>query len=308
MAPDSSLIIQTNRLSFAYSHKAVLNNIDLKVPYGSIFGFLGPNGSGKSTTIKVLMGLLQVPDGKVSVFGKELNRNKIVVLSKIGATMETPSLYDHLSAWRNLRVTQQLRQIPEERISEVLEIVGLSIDRNSLVRQFSTGMKQRLSLAIALLAKPELLILDEPINGLDPSGIIEIRNLLSKLNRERGCTIFLSSHILDEIEKICTHVAVIHKGRLLYQGLTSCMLNGNKSNDRLLIETDNNQKALAILTDSGAEIIGNQLLVTVDSRPMTSEIIRKLVLSGIAIYSVTNDRDALENSFLKIVEEGSENE
>lgn len=235
MSSEIPMIIQTEDLRFSFNHHPVLNGFDLEVPRGSIFGFLGPNGAGKSTTIKVILGLLRVPSKMLTIFGMHHSGSSIEILAKIGAMVESPSLYDHLSARRNLEITRRLRKIPPSRIEEVLRIVNLGGDANRAVKQFSTGMKQRLSLAIALLDEPELLILDEPINGLDPSGIIEIRNLLTDLNRNQGCTIFLSSHILDEIEKICSHVAVINKGKLLYQGDTEGLLRQSSLQDKLII-------------------------------------------------------------------------
>jgi lantibiotic transport system ATP-binding protein len=300
----TDVIIHTHSLRFSYGPMEVLKSIDLQVPAGSIFGFLGPNGAGKSTTIKALLGLLQVQQGMVHLFGKELTGNRIEILSRIGAVVETPSLYDHLDSTRNLEITQRLRKLPYSRIKEVLEIVGLTNEANRPVKQFSTGMKQRLSLAIALLGEPKLLILDEPINGLDPSGIIEIRNLLSRLNREKNCTIFLSSHILDEIEKICTHVAVINKGQILYQGDTPGLLQRYNQQDRLLFETGDNQQASKILVGRGAIVEGDSVSVPYKSKGEVAEMIRLLTDAGIDIYSVERDRNDLESSFLEILQEG----
>jgi ABC-type multidrug transport system ATPase subunit len=306
MNPDNSIIIQTRDLRFAYNHQAVINGVDLTVPVGSIFGFLGPNGAGKSTTIKVLLGLLQVQEGMVQLFGQELTRNKMKILSRTGAMVESPSLYDHLSAYRNLEITQRLSRLPSYRIREVLEIVSLTGDAHRPVKQFSTGMKQRLSLALALLGEPELLILDEPINGLDPSGIREIRNLLNLLNREQGCTIFLSSHILGEIEKICSHVAVINKGRILYQGDTSGLLKRYNQKDRLVLQTGNNLDAASILAGKGAFVEGNFVSVPYRTKADIAEMIRLIAGAGIDIYSAERDHNDLESSFLEILQEGGE--
>jgi len=281
----------------------VLNGIDLKVPAGSIFGFLGPNGAGKSTTIKTLLGLLQVSEGMVELFGKELSRNKVEILSGVGAIVETPSLYEHLSARNNLEITRRLRQLPKTRIDEVLQIVGLTEDAHRQVKKFSTGMKQRLTLAIALLGQPELLILDEPINGLDPSGIIEIRNLLTRLNRENGCTIFLSSHILDEIERICTDVAVISKGTILYQGTMQGLLQ-RYHQQRVRIETGNPAEAMKVLGKENCTIEGHYLFVRINSRNDIPLIVNKLVMSNSVIYSVRTDHSDLESSFLEVLQEG----
>jgi lantibiotic transport system ATP-binding protein len=297
-------IIQTHDLHFGYNHRPVLNGINLDIPAASIFGFLGPNGAGKSTTIKVILGLLQVPESMVTLFGKKIGKNRLEILSRIGAMVESPSMYDHLSAWRNLQITCRLRSLPMKRIDEVLEIVDLQSESNRPVRQFSTGMKQRLSLAIAMLGKPELLILDEPINGLDPSGIIDIRKLLSKLNQEQGCTIFLSSHILDEIEKICTHVAVINQGKLLYQGETPGLLQRYIQQERLIIHCNNARGALANLNKKDAILEGNSVAIPVSSDQESASIIKQLVTNGFEIYSASRGHSDLEYSFLELLQEG----
>jgi len=297
-------VIETKDLNFSYNHLAVLQGIDLKVSKGSIFGFLGPNGAGKSTTIKAILGLLRVQEGSVMLFGEVLHQNRIRLLSRTGSMVESPSLYEHLSARRNLEIARILRKSPPARVDGVLEIVGLKKDAGRAVKQFSTGMKQRLSLAIALLDEPELLILDEPINGLDPSGIIEIRNLLLRLNKENGCTIFLSSHILDEIEKICTDVAVIQKGKLLYQGTTRGMLLKYTRQEKVRIETNDNNTARRLLEENGAITDDNSLIIPVGSRNEIAAIVSRLVAKGLSVYAVEPDRNDLEGSFLEILEEG----
>jgi ABC-2 type transport system ATP-binding protein len=218
--------------------------------------------------------------------------------------VEAPSLYDHLSAMRNLEITQRLRRLKASRIKEVLELVGLTKDANRQVKQFSTGMKQRMSLAIALLGEPELLILDEPINGLDPTGIIEIRNLLNDLNREKGCTIFLSSHILDEIEKLCSHVAVINSGQILYQGETNGFLTKYNREDRVLIDTGNNKEVAGMLLKQGAFLEKSQVIVPFRSKSQIAAIISEISAAGIDIYAVEHDKNDLESSFLEILKEG----
>ncbi|MBK7031443.1 MAG: ABC transporter ATP-binding protein [Bacteroidales bacterium] len=306
MTNEKNYIISTVGLQFAYQKQKVLNGIDLQVPEGSIFGFLGPNGAGKSTTIKVLLGLLQVPAGSVFMFNHELNSGKIGILRQIGAMVESPSLYEHLNAFKNLEITQRLRQLPEKRIHEVLEIVGLTKEAHRKVRQYSTGMKQRLSLAIAMLGNPKLLILDEPINGLDPSGIIEIRNLLIHLNKEHACTIFLSSHILDEIEKICSDVAVIDKGKVLYQGEMGGLLLRYGGQEKVLIESDDNEAIIPLLKPGTFQLKDSCISISVESKQETSLIVKKIVESGIGVYSVEPDRSDLERSFLEILREGGQ--
>ncbi|MFN6086771.1 MAG: ABC transporter ATP-binding protein, partial [Fluviicola sp.] len=188
----------------------ILHDLSISVPKGSIYGFLGPNGAGKTTTLRLVLGLLKRQNGSIKVFEKEMSSNRINNLKNIGSLIEMPSLYGHLNARENLEIYRKLYNLSKERVQEVLEIVDLAKTGKKKVKGFSLGMKQRLSIAIALLHSPELLILDEPTNGLDPNGIIEMRNLLKKLNEENGTTILISSHLLPEIEKIASHVGIIH--------------------------------------------------------------------------------------------------
>jgi lantibiotic transport system ATP-binding protein len=211
--------LETSELSYRFSRNAiVLDKLDLRVPEGSIYGFLGPNGAGKTTTLRLLLGLLRKQQGHILFFGRPFEADRIAALRKVGSLIESPSVYGHLTAVENLAVWQKIYQCPWERIALVLHWVGLADTGRKKAGQFSLGMKQRLGIAIALLNDPSLLILDEPTNGLDPGGMIEIRELLQQLNRERGVTILLSSHLLSEMEKLVTHTGIIHRGRLLFQG------------------------------------------------------------------------------------------
>lgn len=211
--------IETRDLSYKFAGNApVLDNINLQVPTGSIYGFIGPNGAGKTTTLKLILGLLKKQNGKIEIFNQEFEQNRIAILQKTGSLIESPSFYGHLTAHENLQLLNKLYKTPEQRIDELLTIVGLENTKKKKAGKFSLGMKQRLSIAIALLPNPSLLILDEPTNGLDPSGIIETRELLKKLNAEQNITIVISSHLLAEIEKLVTHVGIINRGKMLFQG------------------------------------------------------------------------------------------
>ncbi len=219
MIEKNNYAIETSDLNYIFRQdRKVVNEVNLNVPKGSIFGFLGPNGAGKTTTIRMLTGMLENEPDNIFIQGKSLKENIPGIFESMGTLIETPSLYLHLSGRDNLRVITRLRNIDEKRIDKVLKIVSLENDANRKVKEYSLGMKQRLGIALALLPKPSLLILDEPANGLDPAGIIEIRELLIHLNRDHGTTIFISSHLLNEVEKTCTHVGIIHKGNLLFQG------------------------------------------------------------------------------------------
>ena len=210
----AELILETRCLKKYYGKQLAVNNISLQIPRGSIYGLLGPNGAGKSTTLKIITGLLYPSAGEIIAFGEPWERRH---LRRMGVLIESPALYGNLTAYENLLVYAKLIGLPKERIYEVLEIVELKDVDKKLVSQFSMGMKQRLGIAIALLGNPELLILDEPANGLDPIGIQKLRELIRSLH-EKGITVILSSHILSEVSQIVDHIGIISGGELKYQG------------------------------------------------------------------------------------------
>lgn len=209
----SNLILETKGLKKLYGKQFAVNEVSLKIPKGSIYGLLGPNGAGKTTTLKMLTGLLYPSAGEIMVFNEPWQRKH---LERIGALIESPALYGNLTAVENLLVHTKLMGLPKERIDEVLEIVDLKNTGKKLVGRFSLGMKQRLGIAIALLGHPDLLILDEPTNGLDPIGIQELRELIRSFP-QRGITVILSSHILTEVSQLVDHIGIISDGQLKYQ-------------------------------------------------------------------------------------------
>ncbi|MDD2793351.1 MAG: ABC transporter ATP-binding protein [Sediminibacterium sp.] len=296
--------IETHDLCYRFSkEQSILNRINLQVPTGSIFGFLGPNGAGKTTTLRLLLGLLKKQDGSISIFGKDLAKNRINILRNTGSMIESPSLYGHLSATENLQIQQVMYQCAPSRISEVLEIVGLSHTGRKKTAQFSLGMKQRLSIAIALLHNPSLLILDEPTNGLDPNGIIEIRELLKKINAEQQITMVISSHLLSEIEKLVTHIGIINKGELLFQGTLSQLQTRQNLNAGFLFRTNNNAKALTIIMNNGWEATEQNeflYLPTTDDLAIAS-LNRQMVQAGIEVYRMVQQQNDLESIFINLV-------
>ncbi|HUM66224.1 MAG TPA: ATP-binding cassette domain-containing protein, partial [Chitinophagaceae bacterium] len=234
-------VIETTSLNYSFRYGTkTLDDINLVVPKGSIYGFLGPNGAGKTTTLRLLLGLLKNQQGGLRIFGKDFNSHRIEILKRLGSLIEQPSLYLHLTARENLEIYRLVYKVDKSRIDEVLKIVGLDQTGKKKARQFSLGMKQRLSIAIALLHQPELLILDEPTNGLDPNGIIETRELIRKLNVEHGATVIVSSHILNEVERMATHVGIIHKGKMLFQGPLTELQQMKTRQTSLQIETSDN--------------------------------------------------------------------
>jgi len=227
----SKFCLETIRLSHRFAGQdPVLHQLDLRVPEGSVFGFLGPNGAGKTTTLRLVLGLLKKQEGDIRIFGQPFAANRLAILSKIGSLIESPSIYAHLTASENLRVLQKIYRCPVERIDHVLQLTGLGGTGNKKAGRLSLGMKQRLGIAIALLNDPLLLILDEPTNGLDPEGIIEMRQLFRQLN-DQGVTILISSHLLGEMEKLITHAGIIHKGELLFQGTLDELRSGRNGDD-----------------------------------------------------------------------------
>src|ERR1700743_2742073 len=212
------MVISTEGLSFNFGNQQVVKSLSLQVPEGSIYGFLGPNGAGKTTTIKLLLNLLKTDQGSIHVFNKELQSNRLSILSQIGSLIEQPAIYLHLSGKENLMNRALLLKVSEQRVDEMLALVHLTDAAHKKAGKYSLGMKQRLGIALALLSDPQLLILDEPTNGLDPNGIIEIRELLIRLVTQHKKTVFISSHLLAEVERMATHVGIIHKGELLFQG------------------------------------------------------------------------------------------
>jgi len=299
------LLIHTEQLCFSFGPFRVLNKISLAVPQGSIYGFLGPNGAGKTTTIKILLGLLQTVEGKVFLFDHDIARDPLPILARTGNTVETPTVYQHLSGRENVDIIRILRNLPREKTREVLQQVGLWDDSHRIAGTYSNGMKQRLSLAVALLGNPDLLILDEPMNGLDPSGIIEIREFLKKINEQSGTTILLSSHILGEIEKLATHIGIIDNGILKFQGAMGELHGKIQESKTVYISTSNNIEAMSIISarNSQVTINGKSLVITVTQDSQIAEAVRLLVGKGIDVYQVQHHRSDLEELFLQVLNE-----
>lgn len=294
--------IETNALNFSFGSLKVLNELSIEVPSGSIYGFLGPNGAGKTTTIRALLGLYKTNGDHIRLFGESINHNKISILNRIGALVESPTVYEHLSGYDNIEITRKLRNLHRNKTNEVLKTVNLLQDAKRPVRHYSLGMKQRLGLALALLSEPELLILDEPTNGLDPHGIIEIRELLLSLQKEKGTTVFISSHILGEIEKIASHVGIINKGSLLFQGTLRELREIGVST--VSIETTEYEKGLNLLIEnnfSSARLNKKNIIETdVENKEDINSIARLLVKNDIPVFGISNSKRDLEQLFLDI--------
>jgi len=292
-------IIETNSLMYDFGSKSVLKGIDLTVQTGSIFGFLGPNGSGKTTTIRALLGLAHVPEKSVMLFGKDIRTHRIEILKNTGSLIEYPALYNHLSGYDNLHILCNLTSTSKKKIKELLNLVLLTDDSSKKVGKYSLGMKQRLGIAAALLTDPDLLILDEPTNGLDPAGIRDMRHLIKTLNQDFGKTIFISSHLLYEVEMICSHLAILNEGKLVFQG-KACELR-NKYAKLLLVDTSDNKKSAELIEQQYSVKVTEDLLEIVVKEENDSAVISKILFrNDIDIYRLEPQSQNLEDLFFKL--------
>jgi ABC-type multidrug transport system ATPase subunit len=297
------MVINTNGLTFNFGSQTVVKELSLQVPEGSIYGFLGPNGAGKTTTIKLLLNLLQTQEGGIEIFGFDFKTHRTEILSQVGSLIEQPAIYAHLTGRENLINRAILLQIPQKRVDEMLELVHLTQAANKKAGNYSLGMKQRLGIALALLSDPKLLILDEPTNGLDPNGIIEIRELLKKLVSEHKKTVFISSHLLGEIERMATHVGIINNGQLLFQGELKEL--EAISQPMVHIELSNPVDAANLLTQNHYSVVNvtdESLSVAYQSKEQTGVINNLLHKNGHTVYSIHKVQKDLEKLFLDITQ------
>lgn len=298
-------VIETHRLNFAFgAGNKILHDLNLQVPAHSIYGFLGPNGAGKTTTLRLLLGLLKKQQGIISLFSKDFIQHRLEILRRLGSLIEQPSLYLHLTGRENLQLFRMTYQCPQSRIDEVLQLVKLQHAASKKIKAYSLGMKQRLAIAMALLHDPEVLILDEPTNGLDPNGIIETRELIKELNRNHGKTILVSSHLLAEVEKMATHVGIIHKGKLLFQGPLQELQQLKSKQSAVEVEVSDTLKAQQVLGNFPIQKInGAKVLVNFESRERMAQMNSLLVNEGIDVYQMAVTQNDLENLFIQITSE-----
>ncbi|MFA6596285.1 MAG: ABC transporter ATP-binding protein [Ignavibacteriaceae bacterium] len=301
-------IIEVKNLTKKFKSLTAVNNLDLNVYRGDIFGFLGPNGAGKSTTIRMLMTLINPSSGSIKIFDKSLKQNRNEILKKIGAIVEKPDFYGYLSAYKNLEILGQISgcDTSNKRIMEVLELVGLEKRYKSKVKTFSHGMKQRLGLGQALLHNPELIILDEPTTGLDPQGMKEIRELILHLSKEEQKTIFLSSHILAEVELVANRMIIINKGTTVVEGTVQELLNA--TNLKVTFEVDEIERAKKILSETQwqkkIESFGDYQILFLLEKEEIAFLNKFFVEQGILVHSIVPKR-SLEEYFLNLTEKGA---
>ncbi len=291
-------VIETQGLTRRYRARTVVDGLDLQVPALSITGFLGPNGAGKTTTICLLLGLLKAHAGSCQVLG--LPPGHPAALAQLGALVEAPSLYDHLTGRENVEITRLMRGLARTEADRVLGLVDLARDAGRPVREYSLGMRQRLGVALALMGQPRLLILDEPTNGLDPAGIQDMRQLILGLPGETGASVFLSSHLLAEVEQVAGNLVVIHQGRLRYQGPTAGLGEGPET--ELVVRVDDAARAQALLSPLGHPVREEDgrlcLQAGTEAAP---RIAACLVAGGCALYELAPRRVNLETRFLALL-------
>lgn len=288
--------IQTKQLTKKFKSHTAVNTLDLQVPAGHIYGFLGPNGSGKSTTMKMILGLSQPTHGDIKIFNTPLtphNRGKII--PTVGSMIEAPPGYTHLTGLENMNIVKDMLNLQPEQIHRALNLVRLDKHQNKLVKNYSLGMKQRLGIAMALAKEPQLLVLDEPTNGLDPAGIEEIRNLLIDLSHQ-GVTIMISSHLLDEVDKMADYFGILNTGHLIFQGSRDELF--QESIPDLLIETSEPHKALHIYPQATQTNTGIKI-ENID-KEQTASLIEHLIQASVPIYEVRRAPQSLEDIFMSI--------
>lgn len=303
--------IKVNQLSKSFGSKAVLKELDFDVPMDSIAGFLGPNGAGKTTTLRILMGLIPSYRGQIEMLGHSLPGSRVQALEHIGAVVENPAFIETMSAYNNLYWFGSLyKPVSDSRIFEVIDMVGLKDAAQQNFGTFSTGMKQRLGVAFGILHKPKLLILDEPTSGMDPAGRVHMRDILMRIHAEERTSIFLSSHLLDEIQRLCNYVVIIDNGKTVSQGFVADLLSSHQEKWEIRLPDAEHEKCRQVL----ASIADAQIVVAKTPRGLllsmnagqSSLVNQELVKAGIAISALIPQEASLEETFIKLTAKGSE--
>lgn len=299
-SPILEKILTVNNLTKKFGYLTAVKDLSFTIEKGNVYGILGPNGSGKSTTLGVVLNVVNRTNGEFSWFDGNTSTHE--ALKKVGAIIERPNFYPYMTAIQNLKLVCKIKEVSEDKIEEKLELVGLLERKNSKFRTYSLGMKQRLAIASALLNDPEILILDEPTNGLDPQGIHQIREIIKRV-ASQGTTILLASHLLDEVEKVCSHVVILRKGRKLYSGRVEDML---ASHGFFELKSSDNTKLLAFLenNNSFSKIKNENGLITAFLKEeMNSEVLnRSLMEQGIVLSHLVQRKESLEEQFLTLTE------
>jgi len=293
-------VLKISNLTKKYGLLTAVNNLSFDIEQGSIYGILGPNGSGKSTTLGIVLSVVNKTSGSFSWFGGELTTHQ--ALKKVGAIIERPNFYPYMTAYQNLKLVCKIKAIPYDAIEKTLEIVGLSERIHSKFSTFSLGMKQRLAIASALLNDPEILILDEPTNGLDPQGIHQIRELIKEIAKN-GTTILLASHLLDEVEKVCNHVVVLRKGVNLYSGRVDELISSHGFFELKTHQKDQLISLIEAHPNFSHTKIENDLITAFLEQPMEAEAFNRLLFkNGIVLSHLVKRKESLEEQFLQLTD------
>lgn len=287
--------------------REIIKDLNLSVEEGEIFGFLGPNGAGKTTTIRMLVGLIAPNSGEISICGHNVQKDKEEALRNVGAVVENPELYKYLSGRENLMQIARIRGVSKVEVEELIDIVGLKDRISDKVRKYSLGMKQRLGLAAALIGNPKLLILDEPTNGLDPTGILDFRDIVKKAAKEKGISVFISSHILSEVQNLCDRVAFINNG--IIQSVEKISNNNVETElDSLTLKVSKDEgKAVTLLKTLGcvkdAQIKEDEIHIIIDFGS-TNIVLKELISKNIEVEEIYRNRSELEQRYMELVEGG----
>lgn len=302
---DNNNIMETTGLQKSYKENIVVNDMNIHIPKGAVYGFVGPNGAGKSTVMKMILNLIQPDEGEVYLFGEKVTDHSYEIFKKVGSIIENPYFYEKMTARQNLELHCEYMGFPnKERIGEVLQMVDLQNAEGKQIRHYSLGMKQRLAIARAILARPEFLILDEPINALDPEGIREMRNLFRKLNREEGTTIFISSHILSEVDLIADTIGIIQHGKLLAELPIEEI--HKRQTEYVSLQVDDAARAAALLEEMGItnfSVLDREFIHIYGSDISGKTLSKNLIENGVGVESLGRKQDTLEDFFFQLTEE-----
>lgn len=293
------MIVATDNLSKEYDGVYRVQELDIRIKEGDIYGFLGPNGAGKSTTMKMLLGLVKPTSGTIEIMGKPFNeKNRRDILASVGSLIESPSYYGHLTGRENMEIIRRLLDLPKKNIEEAVHIVRMENQMEKKVKNYSLGMKQRLGIAMALARFPKLLILDEPTNGLDPAGIEEMRELIKTLPKQYGMTVMISSHILSEIDQMATVVGIINQGCLIFQERMSVL--DMQREPQIVLRTSDNNRTYQLLKKTNPQRTADGLQIGALSDEQIGAVVQCLCSNGISVYRVEEHRESLEDIFLTL--------
>ncbi|AIY83476.1 MAG: ABC transporter ATP-binding protein [Clostridium baratii] len=300
-------VLEVKGLKKVIGKREIIKDLNFSVKEGEIYGFLGPNGAGKTTTIRMLVGLILPTAGEIKICGENLKNNKEKALKDVGAVVENPELYKYLSGRENLMQIARIRGVSKEEVQDLIKLVGLENRINDKVKKYSLGMKQRLGLAAALIGNPKLLILDEPTNGLDPSGIIDFRKIVKQAAKERGMAVFVSSHILSEVQQLCDRVAFINNGVIKAVEDMNEAVTGTEKESLTLVTSSNKEKVIDILRNQPfvltSEINEAGINIVVQSGT-TPELVKALVKADVLVEEIYRNREGLEQRYMELVEGG----